>query len=116
MSDTYIDFLDDPSPGWQPGDLGQNEEWWAERQQVWSNLVTCFGLVIVQVGGRHGPEPISTFFNSRMGSLKQCVWTTFRFSNRAHDLQGRLVMDATDPDIGRQTGNVEKAPHEGGPL
>jgi hypothetical protein len=34
MSDTYIDFLDDPSPGWQPGDLGRNEEWWAERQQA----------------------------------------------------------------------------------
>jgi hypothetical protein len=32
MSHIYIDFLDNPCPGRQPGDLGKNEEWWAERQ------------------------------------------------------------------------------------
>jgi hypothetical protein len=32
MSDVYIDFLDDPRPGREPGDLGEHEEWWVERQ------------------------------------------------------------------------------------
>lgn len=30
----YIDFLDNPDPGKEPGDLGQHEEWWVERQQA----------------------------------------------------------------------------------
>ena len=30
----YIDFLDDPQPGRQPGDLGEHEIWWAERQEA----------------------------------------------------------------------------------
>src|SRR5258708_35410070 len=34
MSDAYIDFLDNPRPGRQPGDLGKNEEWWVERQEA----------------------------------------------------------------------------------
>jgi hypothetical protein len=32
--DLYIDFLDDPIPGRKPGDLGEHEEWWVERQQA----------------------------------------------------------------------------------
>ena len=35
MPDIYIDFLDNnPRPGRQPGDLGQDEEWWVERQEA----------------------------------------------------------------------------------
>ena len=30
----YIDFLDNPDPSRQPGDLGTHEEWWVERQQA----------------------------------------------------------------------------------
>ena len=30
----YIPFLDDPIPGRQPGDLGESEKWWAERQEA----------------------------------------------------------------------------------
>lgn len=34
LPDVYIDFLDNPEPGRKPGDLGQHEKWWAERQQA----------------------------------------------------------------------------------
>ena len=30
----YIPFFDDPIPGRQPGDLGEAEKWWAERQEA----------------------------------------------------------------------------------
>jgi hypothetical protein len=30
----YIPFFDDPIPGRQPGDLGETEKWWAERQEA----------------------------------------------------------------------------------
>jgi hypothetical protein len=30
----YIPFLDDPIPGWQPGGIGESEEWWVERQEA----------------------------------------------------------------------------------
>jgi len=30
----YIDFLDDPRPGRQPGDLDEHETWWAGRQEA----------------------------------------------------------------------------------
>ena len=30
----YINFLDDQRPGRQPGDLGEHEAWWAERQEA----------------------------------------------------------------------------------
>jgi hypothetical protein len=30
----YIDFLDDPLPGREPGDLAEHEAWWAERQEA----------------------------------------------------------------------------------
>lgn len=33
-ADAYIDSLDNPDPGKKPGDLGQHEEWWVERQQA----------------------------------------------------------------------------------
>jgi hypothetical protein len=29
-----IDFLDNPIPGRQPGDIGLSERWWVERQQA----------------------------------------------------------------------------------
>ncbi|KAN0105408.1 Protein kinase-like domain containing protein [Russula decolorans] len=30
----YIPFLDDPIPGRQPGDVGETEKWWVERQEA----------------------------------------------------------------------------------
>ncbi|KAI9461053.1 hypothetical protein F5148DRAFT_250824 [Russula earlei] len=30
----YIDFLDDPIPGSQPGGINQSEKWWVERQEA----------------------------------------------------------------------------------
>jgi hypothetical protein len=33
MSQVYIPFLDDPTPG-EPGDLSETERWWVERQEA----------------------------------------------------------------------------------
>ncbi len=30
----YIPFLDDPTPGVEPWDIGENERWWVERQEA----------------------------------------------------------------------------------
>jgi hypothetical protein len=30
----HIDFLDNPIPGRKPGDLGEDEKWWVERQEA----------------------------------------------------------------------------------
>ena len=30
----YIPFLDDPIPGWHPGDIVETEKWWVERQEA----------------------------------------------------------------------------------
>ena len=33
MSQNYIPFLDDPTPG-EPGDIAEIERWWVERQEA----------------------------------------------------------------------------------
>jgi len=30
----HIDFIDNPTPGRQPGGIGESEKWWAERQEA----------------------------------------------------------------------------------
>jgi hypothetical protein len=100
MPDDYIDFLDDPTPGKQPGDLGEHEEWWAERQQALEKA----GYMLrprYRQGWRPSWTGTSKFYldfedgQAQIVSVYDLPCITY-----SHDSQRRLVMDATQVSDG----------------
>ena len=101
MSDTYIDFLDDPRPGRQQGDLGQNEEWWAERQEA---LERAGYMLRPRYRPGWTPSWAGTdkfYLDFEDGQPSTVSMDNFPSFNRAHGLQHRLVMDATRMSDGK---------------
>jgi hypothetical protein len=93
--DLYVDFLDNPRPGRRPGDLGEHEEWWVERQQA-----------LEQAGYMLRPRYRQGWKPSWVGTNKSyldfedgqpLIVSMNRFFSLccAHDFQNRLCIDAT---------------------
>jgi hypothetical protein len=95
MSHLYIDFLDDPRPGRQPGDLEEHEEWWVERQQTLEKA----GYMLrprYRPGWRPSWVGTGKFYRDfEDGQPLKVSVHGLSLINRAHVFQGRLVMDAT---------------------
>jgi hypothetical protein len=113
MSDDYIDFLDNPRPGRQPGDLGGHEEWWAERQQALEKA----GYML-RPRYRPGWRPSWTgtgkfYLDFEDGqSQKVSVYDLPRITC-SHGSQRRLVMDATRVSDGTTVMMKRLLPEEG---
>jgi len=115
MSDTYIDFLDNPRPGRQPGDLGQNEEWWVERQEA---LERAGYMLRPRYRPGWTPSWAGTnkfFLDFEDGQSTKVSMDDFSSFNRTHNLQRRVVMDATRISDGKYV-MLKSLPVEEGPY
>jgi hypothetical protein len=115
-AEQYLDFLDNPPPDWQPGELGRHEKWWVDRQQALEQA----GYML-RPRYRPGWRPSWTGTNKYHlkfedgQPLKVSVdsWVLVSFLNSSMDSRFPAPCRfGRDPDIGREARHVEKAPRE----